>query len=84
VEFPAPSVTWTGAQPATYRSSDFSSRAFCDQCGSTLGAIDDAPTIGLVLGVFDKESRGELAPAYHSYKGKRPKWWHVDIASPTP
>jgi hypothetical protein len=82
VEFPAPSVTWTGDEPATYRASDFSSRAFCGTCGSTLGSIDDAPTIGLVLGVFDKESRPELMPTAHSYKGKRPKWWHVDASPP--
>jgi hypothetical protein len=79
VEFPAPAVTWTGEAPTTYRSSDFSSRAFCPKCGSTLGAIDDAPTIGLVLGVFDKENRPELVPTAHSFKGKRPKWWHVEI-----
>jgi hypothetical protein len=48
-----------------------------------LGSIDDAPTIGLLLGVFDKESLPELMPTYHSYKGKRPKWWHVD-AKPVP
>jgi hypothetical protein len=83
VEFPAPSIMWIGDPPATYRSSDFSSRAFCATCGSTLGAIDDAPTVGLVLGVLDKESRPELMPTYHSYKGKRPKWWHVD-AKPAP
>jgi hypothetical protein len=82
VEFPVPSVTWTGAAPATYRSSDFSSRAFCATCGSTLGAIDDAPTIGLVLGVFDKESRSELAPTGHSFRGKRPKWWQVETVAP--
>jgi hypothetical protein len=80
VEFPAASVTWTGPSgaPATYRSSDYSSRAFCSSCGSTLGAIDDAPTIGLVLGVFDKTTHPALAPTSHSFKGGRPKWWHLD------
>jgi hypothetical protein len=82
VEFPKDAVRWTGpaGTPATYRSSDFSSRAFCATCGSTLGAIDDAPTVGLLVGVFDSRSRVALKPAYHSYRGGRPKWWKVEIA----
>jgi hypothetical protein len=81
VEFPRESVTWTGegGAPATWRSSEKSSRAFCPQCGSTLGAIDDAPVIALVLGTFDAPNRKELAPEGHSYISPRPKWWHVVI-----
>ncbi len=80
VEFPKSSVKWVGAggAPATYRSSDYSSRSFCSKCGSTLGAIDDNPVVALVLGVFDSANRKELRPKYHSYKGCRPKWWHID------
>ncbi|MFY8031062.1 MAG: GFA family protein [Devosia sp.] len=85
VEFPRESVTWNGPSgpPATYRSSDYSSRAFCPTCGSSLGAIDDAPVIALVLGVFDKPSAQELMPTSHSFRSARPKWWHVE-ASPAP
>ncbi len=81
VEFPKASVKWVGpgGAPATYGSSDYSSRAFCKKCGSTLGALDDNPVVALVLGVFDKPNAKELKPTYHSYKGGRPKWWHVDI-----
>jgi hypothetical protein len=78
VEFPKASITWKG-KPATFRSSDYSSRAFCKKCGSSLGAIDDAPTVALLLGVFDKATARELAPQYHSFKGGRPRWWHVEI-----
>lgn len=81
VEFPRDSVRWTGkgAAPKTWRASGFSSRAFCPDCGSSLGAIDDAPTVGLLLGIFDKAHLRELAPQYHSYKGGRPKWWCLEI-----
>jgi hypothetical protein len=80
VEFPKSSVKWVGSggAPATYRSSNYSSRSFCAKCGSTLGAIDDNPVVALVLGVFDSANRKELRPKYHSYRGGRPKWWHVD------
>jgi hypothetical protein len=82
VEFPRDQVLWTGSSgmPALYRSSDFSRRAFCQACGSTIGAVDDAPVIALVLGAFDPPLRPELAPTRHSFAGKRPKWWRVTIA----
>ncbi|WP_298975982.1 GFA family protein [uncultured Roseobacter sp.] len=83
VEFPKEAVTWTGAGglPATYRSSDYSSRAFCPTCGSTLGAIDDDPVVALLVGTFDKANRKDLMPLAHSYKGGRPKWWHIDVGA---
>jgi len=81
VEFPKEAVTWTGlgGMPATYRSSEFSSRAFCPSCGSSIGAIDDAPIVALLVGAFDSSGRKELTPASHSYRAGRPKWWHVEI-----
>lgn len=81
VEFPKDRVEWVGpgGAPATWRSSAKSSRAFCPTCGSTLKALDDAPTIALLLGTFDAPNRTELVPAAHSYTTPRPKWWHVVI-----
>ena len=83
VELPSDSLTWTGTggMPSVYRSSEFSSRAFCPACGSTIGAIDDKPVIALLLGIFDKPTARELMPAYHSYRGGRPKWWHVEATT---
>ena len=80
-EFPRDAVRWTGpgGAPAMWRSSDRSQRAFCPTCGSTIGAIDDAPTVALVLGVFDAPNRVELAPVAQSHFTRRPKWWHVVI-----
>lgn len=81
VEFPREAIAWTGpaGPPATFRSSAGSSRAFCRTCGSTLGAIDDKPTVALLLGAFDKPTARGLRPTDHSYRGGRPRWWHVDI-----
>lgn len=81
VEFPREAVEWigSGGAPATWRSSETSSRAFCPVCGSTIGAIDDAPVLALVLGAFDANNRKTLAPEGHSYVTGRPKWWHVVI-----
>jgi hypothetical protein len=81
VEFPRGAVEWTGAggAPATWRSSGESCRAFCPVCGSTVGAIDDAPVVALVVGAFDANNRKVLAPVGHSHVTGRPKWWHVVI-----
>lgn len=81
VEFPSDAVSWTGpgGAPATWRSSDASSRAFCPKCGSTLGAIDDNPIVALVLRVFDKPNATALIPVGHAYRGGRLKWWDVVI-----
>lgn len=84
VEFPKESVTWIGegGEPSTFRSSDYSSRAFCSKCGSTIGAIDDNPVVALVLGVFDKPNSKELMPTAHSFRSGRPRWWCVEAVSP--
>jgi hypothetical protein len=86
VEFPRDAVTWTGlgGPPAVYRSSESSSRAFCPTCGSTLGAIDDAPVVALLLGGFDTPSATALVPTSHSDSSARPAWWHVEIDPPEP
>jgi hypothetical protein len=83
VEYPKEAVRWTGegGEPAAWRSSEMSRRAFCPRCGSSLGAIDDKPTIGLLTGVFDAAHRKALMPIAHSYKGGRPKWWCVEITT---
>ena len=82
-EFPKDRVEWTGpgGTPATWRSSDRSSRAFCPACGSTLGAIDDAPVVALVIGSFDAPNRRALTPVAHSHISRRPRWWHVVIGA---
>jgi hypothetical protein len=77
VEFARDQVRWTGSAgaPATYRSSDYSSRAFCPACGSSIGAIDDAPTVALLVGSFDDPAQAAFAPEYHSFEDGKPHWW---------
>lgn len=81
VEFPREAVRWTGpgGPPATFRSSESSSRAFCPACGSSVGAIDDAPVVALLLGAFDRPGVRDLKPTSHSFRGARPRWWRVNI-----
>jgi hypothetical protein len=84
VEFERDVVTWTGkgGAPSTFRSSDYSSRAFCPVCGSTLGAIDDAPTVALVSGSFDDRDDEALRPLSHSFEDVCPAWARIKGMSP--
>ncbi|BAQ74160.1 S-(hydroxymethyl)glutathione synthase [Pseudomonas sp. Os17] len=84
VEFPSTQVTWTGpaGAPATFRSSDYSSRAFCRACGSSLGAIDDQPTIALLLGCFDDNRAPALMPTHHSFSDRWPDGWQPTSQPP--
>lgn len=79
VEFPRDRIEWTGpgGAPALYRSSDYSSRAFCPRCGSSLGAVDDEPVIALLVGGFDDPTGTELKPEYHSFEDCQPAWWRT-------
>ena len=81
VEFPKDAVSWIGeaGEPATYRSSAYSSRAFCANCGSTLGAIDDEPVVAFLLGVFDEADHASLIPASHSFRDRCPSWWRFGV-----
>ncbi len=83
VEYPRDAVRWTGpgGRPATFRSSAKSSRAFCPLCGSSLGALDDAPVVALLTGAFDKPHLAVLKPQSHSYRASRPGWWHPEITA---
>ena len=80
VEFASDAVVWTGegGAPMVFRSSDYSSRAFCAVCGSTLGAIDDVPTVALVFGSFDDRNDEALRPLSHSFADVCPVWARIE------
>lgn len=77
LEFSSNEVTWTGegGQPASWRSSPNTRRAFCPRCGSSLGAIDDGPVIALLTGTFDQPANEAFTPEFHSFEDMKPEWW---------
>lgn len=83
LEFAASDVRWNGegGQPATWRSSAGSSRAFCPRCGSSLGAIDDGPTVALLTGVVDNNDNEGFSPEYHAFEDMKPAWWRRHFPS---
>ncbi|MGX5727025.1 GFA family protein [Metapseudomonas otitidis] len=64
LELPKAAITWTGpdGEPARYRSSAQSSRAFCRHCGSTLGALDDGDTLACCSAASTTTTTPRLRP----------------------
>lgn len=75
-------IAWVGpgSEPRTWRSSATSSRMFCAVCGSSIGVMNDGPTVALTVGTFDSPARKEFAPVSHSFVDRRPEWWSVCVA----
>lgn len=86
VEFARERVKWVGSggAPSVFRSSDYSSRAFCAKCGSSIGAIDDEPTVALLVGGFDNPAPEALSPLYHAFEDRKPRWWKVGLTDSVP
>ena len=75
-------VTFTGAPPGRYRSSDGVTRSFCGQCGSPVAyESDDRPgEIHLQLGLFDDIDA--LPAENHSFLGEKVSWLNADPQLP--
>ncbi|KXJ30300.1 MULTISPECIES: GFA family protein [Pseudomonas] len=77
IELDKAQLRWTGpgGEPALWRSSATTCRAFCPHCGSTLGAVDDGPTLALAVGSLDRLD-DDVVPLFHSFADQRPGWWN--------
>ena len=78
--FPRSAVDWL-LEPVQRRSSPFSVRGFCEQCGTPLlFQYDDSPHVSLAVGAFDDPS--SLRPLEHGGVESRLSW--VDIGADLP
>ena len=48
-------------------------------CDISVGAIDDAPVIALLVGGFDDPNDADLAPEFHSFTDMQPTWWQKEV-----
>jgi hypothetical protein len=85
VEFPLETFKWDGpgGKPAFYRSSQNTQRCFCQNCGGTLGALDDgSESIGITIASLHKPDL--IIPGkQHSFEESAPPWWKVTITHPS-
>lgn len=86
LEFSSDDVQWNGegGKPSLYRSSETSSRAFCQRCGSSLGAVDGGPNVALLTGVFDQHDDGMFTPDFRSFEDMKPDWWRRVLPDTAP
>lgn len=74
--FPRDAVDWTG-RPRLRRSSPFSVRGFCGECGTPLSfQYDDSEHVSLSVGAFDDPS--DLKPVEHGGVESRLPWVRID------
>lgn len=82
VHFPADAFEWTDGAPAWYASSPFAQRAFCAQCGSTLGMREDVlhDRVQVCVGSLDTPARVRIDD--HVWTRSRVSWFDVRDALP--
>ena len=92
VQVPAGGITWTGADPATFKSSDWAERGFCGTCGASLfwRLIADGSMKGMMsLSVgtlddmdglaFETEIFIDHKPGSHAFAGDRKRMTEADV-----
>ena len=77
--FPAEALKFTHGEPKPYRSSEFTQRGFCSECGTPVSFVyDDEPEFGVLLGTLDHPE--EWPPtANHGHMGIESKipWYEI-------
>jgi hypothetical protein len=82
VHFQASDFTWTGNEPARYRSSEFAERGFCAHCGSTLSMHEAvlADRVQIVVGSLDEPQRVHIDD--HVWTQQQLPWLRIDDSLP--
>lgn len=81
VTFALADVTFTGAEPTLYQSSDIAHRGFCPKCGSALcwqGVGSDE--IDLLVGSLDQPEL--VRPREHLWASQALRWHHIHDTLP--
>ena len=76
VDFPLDRFEWVGAEPRWYNTWPTTRRGFCDECGSTIAAIDeDGTAMGVTIMSLDGPTG--LVPEHQSFKDNAVSWLPV-------
>lgn len=74
-------VTWTAESPATYASSRFARRGFCERCGSPL-SFEYLSSANMDLSIGSLDEPGAITPVSHFAVESRVANWHGDDGLP--
>lgn len=69
---------WTGAVPATFRSSASATRYFCGTCGTPIAYENTRWPDEIHFYAAGLEDPQDFAPTQHFHYGERLKWLHLE------
>ncbi|WP_372871378.1 GFA family protein [Shewanella sp.] len=75
-------LSWLGATPKEYASSETIRRGFCPECGSTLSYRSTAYQDYFTLSIGSLDDPGTIAPKYHIYTQDMPSWLVIEDDNP--
>lgn len=74
---PVDHLTWTGQEPASYRSSPSASRFFCPTCGTPLAFQADDQRDRIDLTIVSLDDPADVVPQYHTWVSSRLPWFET-------
>ena len=77
MDFKAEQVSWSGAQPKEYESSQHVNRGFCSECGSSLSYNHNQHPEYLSLTVATLDNPALVTPTYHIFTDSQIPWFDI-------
>ena len=78
MDFQKDQVTWSGNEPAEYKSSEYIRRGFCPQCGSTLSYRSTRYPDYFTLSIASLDEPDRVKPNYHIHTDSQVSWLSID------
>ena len=78
MDFKVEQVSWMGAEPSEYRSSEHCRRGFCRDCGSSLSFRDARYPEYCTLTIASLDNPNQVKPTYHIYAESQVEWLKID------
>ena len=78
MDFHTNELTWTKGKPTKYKSSEYVTRGFCAECGSSLSFCDTRHPEYITLTIASLDNPNLVKPTYHIYTGSQLKWLTID------
>lgn len=68
--------------PRVFASSTHGRRWFCEQCGASIGYMDERAPRTVEINILALDEPGLIAPAYHSWTSSRVAWFEIADSLP--
>jgi hypothetical protein len=78
MDFHTNELTWTKGKSTKYKSSEYVTRGFCAECGSSLSFCDTRHPESITLTIASLDNPNLVKPTYHIYTDSQLKWLTID------